>query len=314
MPTPSSPGLLTILASGSAGNASLLEVDDFGLMIDCGLRPQYLTERLAEAGRSWNHVHAVLLTHTHSDHWNRHTLAHLRRRNIPLIAHPHHHAAMTRCEEHEPLRRAKLIRTFEADQTVALTPKLSARAVEVPHDSDPTFAFRLESRDPDTGYGWSLGFASDVGHVTEALLTAFLGVDALAIEYNHDVPLQKASRRPRFLIDRVLGSHGHLSNHQAGELTAAIARSSRTQGLIGLVQLHLSRECNQPELAHAAGLAALRTDAPDARLITASQHSVAPSLELVARPFSPPIPPMTSPPAPRVQPCLPGMDETRYPE
>ncbi|MCZ2340853.1 MAG: MBL fold metallo-hydrolase [Bacteroidales bacterium] len=317
MSTMNSPSLLTVLASGSAGNASLLEADHFGLLIDCGLRPQYLTERLAAAGRSWDHVHAVLLTHTHSDHWNRYTLAHLRRRNIPLIAHPHHHAAMTRCEEHEPLRRAQLTREFSDDQVITLTPQFTAQAVAVPHDSDPTFAFRFESRDPTTGLGWSLGFASDVGHPTAALLTAFLGVDALAIEYNHDVPLQKASRRPRFLIDRVLGAYGHLSNQQASELTAAIAQSSSASsashspsasGLMGLVQLHLSRECNHPELAQAAGREALRHHAPSAQLITASQHRVAPSLTLIARPRIPPTLPESFPPSSPVQPRLPGMD------
>jgi phosphoribosyl 1,2-cyclic phosphodiesterase len=248
-----------------------------------------------------------LLTHTHSDHWNRHTLAHLRRRNIPLIAHPHHHAAMTRCEEHEPLRRAKLTRTFAADQPFPLGPTLTGRAVVVPHDSEPTFAFRLECRDADTGFGWSLGFASDVGHPTEELLTAFLGVDALAIEYNHDVALQRASRRPRFLIDRVLGSHGHLSNQQAGELTAAIARSSGESGLWGLVQLHLSRECNQPELAQAAGLAALQESAPSARLITAGQHRAAEPLELPVRPCRQIIPVSIRTRPQRVQPSLPGL-------
>jgi glyoxylase-like metal-dependent hydrolase (beta-lactamase superfamily II) len=57
----------TVLASGSGGNASLLEADGFGLLLDAGLGPRQLAGRLAAVGASWQQVHAVLLTHTHSD-------------------------------------------------------------------------------------------------------------------------------------------------------------------------------------------------------------------------------------------------------
>ena len=46
-------GRFTVLASGSGGNAALLEVNGFGLLIDCGLQPRMLTARLREAGVSW---------------------------------------------------------------------------------------------------------------------------------------------------------------------------------------------------------------------------------------------------------------------
>ena len=60
----------TVLASGSSGNSSLLEVDGFGLLLDIGLGPRQLASRLITSGRSWQNVQAVLLTHTHGDHWN----------------------------------------------------------------------------------------------------------------------------------------------------------------------------------------------------------------------------------------------------
>jgi phosphoribosyl 1,2-cyclic phosphodiesterase len=132
----------------------------------------------------------------------------------------------------------------------------------VPHDSEPTFALRFE------GAGWALGFASDVGHVTAGLAAAFAGVDALAVEYNHDERMQRASGRPPILIHRVLGDDGHLSNAQAAELTRMVARSG---GLRHLIQLHLSRDCNRPDLAAKAGRAALDRDAPTATLTTATQ-------------------------------------------
>src|SRR5437773_3419097 len=82
----------SVLASGSSGNASLLEADGFGVLLDAGLGPRQLAARLAAVGRSWRHVHAVILTHTHSDHWKDRTFAHLHRHGIPLYCHDDHHA------------------------------------------------------------------------------------------------------------------------------------------------------------------------------------------------------------------------------
>ena len=81
----------TVLASGSGGNASLVESDGLGVLIDAGLGPRQLAQRLTSAGASWARVHAVLLTHAHSDHWKGRTFAHLLRRRIPLYCHPNTH-------------------------------------------------------------------------------------------------------------------------------------------------------------------------------------------------------------------------------
>ena len=84
----------TVLASGSGGNATLVEADGFGVLLDVGLGPRQLGARLAAVGSSWAAVHAVLLTHTHSDHWKDRSLAHLRRRRLPFYCHPDHHPSL----------------------------------------------------------------------------------------------------------------------------------------------------------------------------------------------------------------------------
>lgn len=281
----------TVLASGSSGNASLLEFGGFGLLIDCGLGPQVLAERLAVVGRGWKDVNAALLTHTHSDHWNALTLAHFRRLHISLIAHSQHHDTLSARRDYAPLRRAGLTREYTDTQTWEVGPGLIVHAAEVPHDSVPTFAFRFESAE------WALGFASDVGHETPALTGLLAGVDVLAIEFNHDVEMQRRSGRPKILIDRVLGRYGHLSNVQAAALTREVARHGK---LRHLVQLHLSRDCNRPDLAASAGHGAV----PGTPVITASQYSPTQPITLVASPNPrPQFRPRTS-----IQPCLPGFE------
>ena len=85
----------TVLASGSGGNATLVECDGFGLLIDAGLGPRQLATRLTAAGASWSSVHALLLTHTHSDHWRERTLSWLARAGIPLFCHSQHRRPAT---------------------------------------------------------------------------------------------------------------------------------------------------------------------------------------------------------------------------
>ena len=255
------PSTLSILASGSSGNAAFLRTGTHGLLIDCGLGARELGARLAAVGASWAHVGAVVLTHTHGDHWNRTTFTHMLRMRVPLFAHANHHAHLDSVSlEHPMLAKHGLLRTFDGTPFEPV-PGLLVKPVRVPHDSDPTYAFRIEQS------GWSVGYASDVGHPTPELAKAFDGVDVLCLEFNHDEGMQRTSQRPRHLINRVLGRDGHLSNGQAAELCKSIG----TQRLAALVQLHLSRECNRPELAATAGRKVL--PGPMCRLWTARQDT-----------------------------------------
>ena len=315
----------TVLASGSSGNVSLLEIDGFGLLVDCGLHPRFLTDRLRSIGATWDRVSAVVLTHTHTDHWKDGTLADLRTRRVPLYGHAQHFAHLDRVAPSFPaFSAAGLAREFVGGELIELAAGLTCRPLQVPHDSVPTFAFRFEGRErvspgagpvPD-GPAWAIGYASDLGCGSPELIEAFAGVDVLALEYNHDEMMERSSPRPRFLVERVLGDMGHLSNKQAAELTAAIAGRSG-EGFPGhLVQLHLSRDCNRPELAAVAGREALVALNPAAEIITARQDTAVKTIVLSRRPNSGTraVPRVTKPAPKRrtIQPSLPGFDDSDW--
>src|SRR5438067_444969 len=80
----------TALASGSAGNACLIEADGAGVLLDFGLGPRTLASRMAARGLGWRHVTVALLTHTHSDHWHELTLVHLSQLGVRLCCHTSH--------------------------------------------------------------------------------------------------------------------------------------------------------------------------------------------------------------------------------
>jgi phosphoribosyl 1,2-cyclic phosphodiesterase len=266
------------LASGSGGNSALLRADGLGLLIDVGLDERLIGARLAAIGAGWKDVTAVLLTHAHSDHWNDFALAQIRRLNVPLYCHPNHEATVNRYGgEYAALRKSGLVRFYDHLQPFPLTPTVAALPVQVPHDSDPTFGFRIAGTTA-AGNPWAVGYASDLGAVPEEVFAAFHDVSLLALEFNHDEAMQRKSGRPQFLIRRVMGSRGHLSNTQATEAVRKLAGLSPTPALRHLVQLHLSQDCNTPALALGAVRKMLDELKLSVQVTTARQHTPSPIL------------------------------------
>lgn len=263
----------TVLASGSRGNASLVQTDSFALLLDAGLPAKDLTNRLREAGHAPSCVQAMLLTHTHSDHWNDSILGWLRRRELPLYCHPSHHAVISRYSRHfEKLREAGLVRHYCPGEELVLSPGLRCTPLPVRHDGGETFGFHLRGPADLFGSASAIGYAADLGTWDDSLAQALADVDLLAVEFNHDVDLERRSSRPAFLVARVLGDEGHLSNDQAARLVQAVLARSTPGRLRHLVQLHLSEDCNRPELARKAAREALATHEYLVSVHTAAQH------------------------------------------
>ena len=59
---------VTVLASGSKGNCSLVASSGTRLLIDAGLSCRELLRRLLLCGHDPRSIDAVLITHEHSDH------------------------------------------------------------------------------------------------------------------------------------------------------------------------------------------------------------------------------------------------------
>lgn len=273
---------LTVLGSGSSGNATLLEADGCAVLIDAGLGPRQIATRLATVDVSWPRVQAVLLTHTHSDHWNDRVFAHLLRLRIPVWCHAEHLTTLRLySSSFAAMQRARLFRTFESGRELMLTSLFKCRPLTVRHDSGATFGFRFEGVASLFHRGWALGYVSDLGSWDDSLADDLADVDLLALEFNHDVGLQRASGRPQHLIDRVLSDEGHLSNEQAADLLSAVERRSAPGRLGRVVQLHLSRQCNRPALAQQAARQALEGHGSSALIDTAEQDRPSERLPLL---------------------------------
>lgn len=241
-----------VLGSGSAGNAALVMTPRAHVLIDIGFGPDELALRMEGTGASWDTLKAVVLTHTHGDHLKKRTLKEIARREIPFFCHEGHAKHLQGGRYFKRLAEAGAMHTYNGREPFEAAPGVQFLPLHLPHDCPPTFGFRIEALNGD-GRAVKLGYLADLGHERAGLSEAMADVDLLALEFNHDEELERNSGRHPKLIDRVLGDHGHLSNRQAAQVFERVLQlASGSGGPRYLVQMHLSGDCNRPDLAYRA--------------------------------------------------------------
>ena len=244
------------LASGSSGNATLIEGSD-GLhrtrvLVDCGLGLRQLMARLAVEGIDPADLDGIFITHEHGDHIGCAPML-VARYGVPLwtSAGTAQYAAFAGLESARNLVR---------DGQVFAIGGLQLHPFTVPHDAREPLQLRCTDGDR------VLGLMTDIGHVTGHALAALAGCHALVLESNHDVELLAQSRYPDFLKRRVGGQHGHLSNVQAAAALGALHHDR----LNTVVAAHLSERNNRPELVSRAFAAVLGCGEAD--VLLAERH------------------------------------------
>jgi len=252
------------LGSGSAGNATLIEARDgtcvTRVLVDCGFGLKQLEERLARGGLAPADIDAVFVTHEHGDHVG---CAHgfSRRHGVPIWM---SEGTWRATGERDYADRLHFARDGQAIEIGAL--RLSP--FTVPHDAREPLQLRCSDG------ARHLGLLTDLGHATPHVLQQLSGLDALLLEFNHDVDLLAGSSYPHSLKRRVGGDWGHLSNAAA----VAIAMALRHAGMRHLVAAHLSEQNNRPEIVREALAGVLGARADD--MLTASAAEGTPWLDL----------------------------------
>ncbi|TVP89929.1 MAG: MBL fold metallo-hydrolase [Thioalkalivibrio sp.] len=226
------------LGSGSAGNALLVETEDTRVLVDCGFSVQETIARLDRLGRVPDQITALLITHEHADHIGS-SAAFARRYRLPVYMTPG-----TRLGARKPAY--PLLHEFHAGEPLTVA-GLEVHPFTVPHDAREPAQFIF------TDGARRLALLTDAGHVTAHMIAAVDGVDALLLECNHDPAMLERGPYPAALKRRVGGRYGHLPNHEAEHLLAAIDQG-RLQHVVGM---HLSERNNRPDLARAALAAGL---------------------------------------------------------
>jgi len=269
---------LCSLASGSSGNALLLASGGTRVLVDMGLSQRRLRSGLKSVGLAPEEVSAVLLTHTHTDHFSTAAVGFCLDHSIPVYSAEENlrHLART-MHGFRQLGAADLLRPL--DGAVVEIGGVAVESFEVPHDSHGrALGFRLTLG--PTRRRRVVAVATDLGHMPADCLSGFIDADAVVLESNHDPEMLRASGRPWDLIERIAGPRGHLANEAAADALAEIVGRSHPGRVASVVLAHLSRDCNTPQLALEAQAHLARRHTHPVRLFAATQWDVGPRIDL----------------------------------
>lgn len=228
---------ITVLGSGSSGNATLIEAGGTRILVDAGLPARTVRKRIKRAlGWTLQKLDGVVVTHAHADH-----AAHAGTCGQVFDA-PVYLTEATRRTfrfRHEPRTRI-----FGARASFGIG-QLVVHPLPVPHDA-PQVALVVEHG------GARVAMVTDVGRVRADLIDHFRNCSTVMVESNYDPELLAHGPYPPAIQERVRCGTGHLSNDETAELLRALGPETDT-----VVLLHLSQKNNEPALARRVAQEAL---------------------------------------------------------
>ncbi|MCL1978598.1 MAG: MBL fold metallo-hydrolase [Methanomassiliicoccaceae archaeon] len=217
-----------VLASGSDGNCTVIQLDDEAIMIDAGISCRKTMELMEKEGVDHRCLKALLVTHEHSDH-----IAGAgpvsRKFNIPVMC----NKATFDCSEIGDVE-------YNEIKTMGSFCVGSMNIIPLPtsHNAAEPNAFLVEADDK------RVLVATDTGKFTFQLEHALKQADVAVIESNYDKKMLAEGPYPLYLKKLIASEIGHLSNV---DCAGAIKRTMKDNRQIFLA--HLSKTNNAPDIA-----------------------------------------------------------------
>lgn len=251
---------IAFLGSSSSGNSTLLCSGDSRILIDAGLSAREMESRLNLLGHSPKGINAILLTHEHTDHCRGAGIL-SRKYGIPVMANPPTFAM-------SPIGNVEY-REFMTHESFSVG-DFRVRSYPVPHNAAEPVCFSIETD------RHKIGFATDLGKVTQLVHNVLSDKDLLIIEANHDEHMLRAGPYPEFLKKTISSPNGHLSNKATAQAVSTMV-TDRTQGVF---LVHLSDENNTPEKAEHEVRASLSRKLKSTKIQSAERFRVTPPVTL----------------------------------
>ena len=265
---------VSILASGSSGNITLLETERTRLLVDAGLGKRETLARLAAIEKDLDRLDAILITHEHTDHCGGLPQV-LGMWKAPLYVTESTLGALQRILPETFGKRLCGVESIQAGQSFSIG-DIEIHAFAVPHDAADPIAFTFRTN------GTKVAICTDLGYMPNHVRVHLRETDCLVLESNHDLDMLKVGPYPWIVKQRVLSRTGHLSNHAVSEfLVDPEGFDSRARYL---VLAHISQENNNPDLVRLSAEEALRRRPAECaftgEILIASQHVPLTPLEL----------------------------------
>ena len=257
----------SLLSSGSAGNAILIESGNDKILVDNGLSFKELQLRVTEIGENLDNLRAVLITHEHGDHVNGIGVL-SRKRGIPVYVTPMTFNALS-----PKLGRIEPVVHFDNGDSMQIG-EFTIDTFRVSHDAADPVSFVIEAG------GCKLGLATDLGKTTHLVRQKLVGCHALVLESNYCPMKIRNSPYPAQIIQRIRSNMGHLSNADMNSLLADLVHPD----LQWVVAVHISQENNSEDLVREMAQQVLKNH--PAQLILADQVRPSPMYTITPAPLA----------------------------
>lgn len=222
---------ISVLGSGSKGNALVVHDGEDAILIDAGFSAKMLLEKLQEVKIDPSMLRGILVTHEHNDHIK--GLCTLSNKfSLPIFM-----TADTAQMVYLKNNKLQHVKVFISGNSFKIA-NFWIKSFSISHDAVDPVGFILQKEQI------RLGVATDLGVATQLVKKDLSACDALFIESNHDIDLLYHSERPLALKQRILGNRGHLSNIASMQLLSEIIHPKTRRIILG----HISQDCNQYQL------------------------------------------------------------------
>ncbi len=211
--------IITNLASGSKGNATLIELDNKNILIDIGLPILNLEKRL---GRPFPKIDILIITHTHVDHIK--GIKSIIRKQNPVIY------------TIENDLTDKVISNKINNQTTIDEEDLHIELFTLSHDV-PCAGVYLNYKNKE------LVYITDTGYIKDKILKKYQNKDVYIIESNYEEEMLRNGKYPYHLKQRIRSDRGHISNEDTCKYLKKLIGDKTKYILLA----HLSEENNTPE-------------------------------------------------------------------
>jgi phosphoribosyl 1,2-cyclic phosphodiesterase len=235
--------IVSVLGSGSRGNATFIKTDRVRLLLDAGMSRKEIGKRLEAIGEDPDGIDVVLITHEHTDHAGGLKML---LKDLPIQAFLTRGTIQAVESDLFELNGSKVIPIVPG--TPVTVGDVEIFPFRVPHDASEPVAFSI------TSGGLKVTQITDIGYVPDYVCEILRGSQILILESNHDLEMLRVGPYPWNLKQRLMGRYGHLSNTAVSRFIREYYDGRAEHVLLA----HLSSQNNHPEIARQEAARALR--------------------------------------------------------
>ncbi len=221
--------LVSVLASGSKGNSTLIKTKNNNILIDAGSTAKNINDKLLENGLTLKDIDYILISHTHTDHTSALKTI-ISKYNPTIILTPLMYQDLDFLNDYDKIMYL---------QDNMIIDDCLIENIKTSHDTTDSRGFII------TEGSSSVVQITDTGYLNQKYFEKLKNKNVYIMESNHNPEMLMHGRYPKWLKARVSSDVGHLSNEASSFYLSRLIGDNTKK----IILAHLSEENNTPELA-----------------------------------------------------------------